>query len=134
MIQVFPTVFPPQNTPVTKQDGTVTNAFMAFFRDLWNRTGQGSGLPNQVDTNASGSLTSDWNITNPILVAPPPVTLPSLTGGQGIVIQNAGPGILTINAPSGATIDGGASYPLAQNKMQIFWFFSSTQVFSTQLG
>ena len=132
MIQVFPTVFPPQNVPVIDQKGTVTNAFMAFFRDLYNMTGAGTGLPNQVTVSATGSLTADWNLVTS--AAASPVTLPSLTGGQMVVVQNNTGLNLTVKAPTGATIDGVATYTLLNTKMQIYWFFSASQIFSTQLG
>ena len=134
MIQVFPTVFPPQNTPATNSDGTVTNAFMAFFRDLYNRTGAGAGLVSQVSTLVTPSLTAittDWVL---ITGGASSITLPALQGGQAIVVQNASTSPATVNPPPGATIDGVGSYSLPNTKMQIYWFFSATQIFSTQLG
>lgn len=134
MIQVFPTVFPPQNTPAVDSNGAVTNAFMAFFRDLYNRTGAGSGLVNQVSTlttPANAAVMSDWVL---VTGGASSITLPALTNGQGAIVQNNSVAPMTINAPPGATIDGGPSYSLPNTKMQIFWFFSSTQIFSTQLG
>lgn len=129
MIQVFQAQFPSQITPIIDQQGTITTPWMAFLRAMFGRTGQGTGLQNQVNLTATGDITADWNI-----VAASPANLPALTGGQLIVIQNKSGGNVTVNPPVGATIDGGATYLLADTKMQIFWFFSATQIFSTQLG
>ena len=133
MIQTFQATFPPQNSPIIDQQGTVLTPWMAFFRALFLRTGAGTGLPDQVNLTASASanITADWNVITDFHVAS---TLPSLTGGQVVVVQNSGGGIATINAPAGAKIDGASSYSLPDTKMQIFWFFSATQIFSTQLG
>jgi len=128
-LATFPTNFPPQNTPIVDQKGTLTTPWMAVLRSVWGRSGGGTGILNQVNIAATDLLVQDWN-----LVTASPVTLPALTGGQLIVVQNASGGALTIDAPAGATIDGGANYSLANTKMQIFWFFSATQIFSTQLG
>ena len=129
MIQVFPVTLPPANTPVTDSKGALNNDGMAFFRALWNRTGQGNGLQFQVSDIDSGDITTDW-----VQVSGASATLPSLTGGQFIVVQNTSGGNLAISPPSGATIDGGPIYSIAASKMQIFWFFSASQIFSTQLG
>jgi hypothetical protein len=128
MIQAFTTNFPPQNTAVVAQDRTVTTPWMAFFRDLYNRTGAGTGLVNQVGKpDASGNITTDWVSGTGL------ATLPALTSGQMIVYQDIGAGTL-ISPPVGATIDGNPNYNIPAGKMQIFWFFSATQIFSTQLG
>ncbi len=125
-LNVFTTNFPPQNTPAVDSKGTITNAFMAFFRDLYNRTGAGTGLVNQVNLNVVGNILADWNL------ATGNVTLPELTGGQAVVVQSAG-GPVVVTAPINATIDGSGTFNLGAGKMQIFWFFSDTQIFSTQL-
>jgi hypothetical protein len=130
MTQVFPTNFPPSNTPIVDDKGGMSNVGMAFFRALYDRTGAGNGLVNQVFNGPGGTLTDDWNYLN----GTPNSTLPALTGGQMVMVQNSSGSIATITAPSGATIDGVATYSLANTKMQIFWFLSSTQIISTQLG
>lgn len=135
MIQVFQAQFPPQNTPLVDDNDTITTSWMAFFRALFGRTGLGTGLPNQVNDNVTttGQLTADWNYvpSGPALAS---VDLPPLTGGQMIMVHNASGFALTINAPAGATIDGIGSYSIPTGKMQVFWFLSSTQIISTQLG
>ena len=133
MTQIFPTNFPPSNAPIIDDKGAMSILGMAFFRALYNRTGQGNGLVNQVDTAAVGgdTLTDDWNL---ITSGTGTCTLPSLTGGQMIVVQNNSGGGILIAAPSGSTIDGSANYSLASTKMQIFWYFTSALIFSTQLG
>ena len=128
MISVFQTNFPPQITPIVDQKQQITTPWMAFLRALYLRTGESTGLPNQVNLTATGSLTDDWNLISA------DVTLPALTGGQNVLIQNTVGGAVNVFPPSGATIDGVASYSLPGNKMQIFWFFSATRIFSTQLG
>jgi len=133
MTAVYPVQFPPSNTPIVDEKGGMNIAGMAFFRALYNRTGQGNGLVNQVNPAVVGgsTLTDDWNL---ITSGTGTCTLPQLTGGQSVVVQNNSGGAITIGAPAGATIDGGASYSLTDTKMQIFWFFSSTIIVSTQLG
>ena len=131
MIQVFPTNFPPSNTPIIDEKGAMSIPGMAFFRALFNRTGQDNGLVSQVDTAVgSGNIISDWNL----VTGGASNTLPALTGGQLIMIQNATGGGITISAPAGATIDGITTYPLPDTKMQIFWYFSASIINSTQLG
>ena len=132
MTQVFPTNFPPQATPVVDQDGKMTTPGMAFFRALYDRTGAGTGLVNQVFIGAGGSLANDWNYLN----ATPDSTLPALTGGQMVMVQNNSGVTATITPPAGAVIDGavGVPYLLVNAKMQIFWYISSSIIVSTQLG
>ena len=132
MIEVFPVSLPSSSTALVDASGKLTTSGMALLRAYYNRTGQGTGLVNQVDViNASGSFTADWNK----VTADGPYTLPNLTGGQNIMVQNADGNAIAIHPPSGSTIDGGTTpYSLAPTKMQIFWFFSQTDIFSTQLG
>ena len=142
MSQVFPTTFPPSNTPIVDEKGAMSNTGMAFFRALFNRTGQGSGLPNQVsqdiiaagvDSSTATVLTSDWNfISSGALSAG--VLLPTLTGGQMVMVMNGTAFDVTIYPPDGAAIDIAGTYLLPGSKMQIFWFISATQIISTQLG
>jgi hypothetical protein len=133
-LQVFTTNFPPQNAPVVDANNNVTNTFMAFFRDLYNRTGAGNGLVVKVDRGSPITIASDWNLIDPVVIGVP-TNLPALTGGQSVLVKNINGGTaLTVKPPAGATIDGAASYSIPATKMQIFWFFSATQIFSTQLG
>ena len=133
MISVYPVQFPPSNTPITDASGNMSNSGMAFFRALYNRTGQGNGLANQVNAGALAGTTfdSDWNL---VTGGTGDCILPALTGGQLIVVQNDTLLGVNVDAPSGATIDSAGSYTLASGKMQIFWYFSSTVIKSTQLG
>ena len=142
MIQLFQTTFPPSNTPIVDEKGAMSNTGMAFFTALFNRTGQGSGLPNQVsqdiiaagiDSSTATGLTSDWNfISSGALSAG--VVLPTLTGGQMVMVMNGSAFDVTTYPPTGAAIDTLATYSLPGSKMQIFWFISATQIISTQLG
>jgi hypothetical protein len=106
---------------------------MDFFRAIYNRTGQGSGLVNQVNIAVPGGSTfdSDWNLLTGSSAAD--CVLPALTGGQVVVVQNDISSPINIIPPSGATIDGISSFTLNLGKMQIFWYFSSTIIKSTQL-
>ena len=132
MIAVFPVTLPSGTTALVDASGNLTTSGMALLRAFYNRTGQGTGLVNQVDVpSSSGTFIADWNK----VVADGPYTLPNLTGGQNIMVQNANVNAINVNPPAGCTIDGvAAPYNLAPAKMQIFWFFSQTEAFSTQLG
>ena len=134
MIPVFPCTFPPQNTPIVDDQGNMTTPGMAFMRALFNRTGQGSGIVEQVNASvfSNVTLTSDWNYINSGTTTT--VTLPAMQGGQYAIVYSAPGTNVIVVAPSGAIIDSGSTYALAGGKMQIFWFFSSTQIVSTQLG
>ena len=130
MIQVFPVSFPPSNTPVVDANGAMTIVGMSFWRALWNRTGQLNGLLQQVALNVPGGiLGADWNEVNG-----GDVTLPALTGGQSVLVYNSGIGGVTVSAPAGATIDGSPFYVLVNGKMQVFLYFTATQIQSLQLG
>ena len=124
------------------QKGAMTTPGMAFWRALWNRTGAGTGLINQVSLGLKGSgasqvtaqaLTADWNE----ITTSGGVILPSLTGGQAVLIANEGAGGSNIYPPIGSQIDAlgvNNPYVLANAKLQLFSFFSSTQIYSLQLG
>lgn len=145
MIQLFQTNFPPQTTPLVDSKGCMTIPGMAFWRALWQRTGAGPGLVNQVALGlvASGStqanalaLTADWNLigTTPNSSG---VILPALTGGQSVLVVNGGVNPLNVYPPLTAQIDAlgvNSTYALAASKMQVFNFFSSASILSTQLG
>lgn len=139
MIQLIPAAFPPQNTAITDQKGTLTTPWMGFLRALFLRTGESNGIPiavaNSVNVNLAPTLSADWNYLVAGTVLPLQfVVLPALTGGQLVMVQNASGLTVDINAPAGATIDGNPSYSLITAKMQIFWFISPTIIVSTQLG
>ena len=123
----------------------MTTQGMAFWRALWNRTGQGSGLQNHValalvaagTTQANAlALTADWNqITT--TASGSGVVMPALVGGQGVLIANEGLNALNVYPPSASQIDAlgvNAAYSLASLKLQVYSFFSATQIYSLQLG
>ena len=111
MIQLFPTNFPPSNTPIIDQQGAMSIPGMAFFRALWNRTGQNSGaayatadaLVSAGTTQADAlTLTADWNN---VTTAGKGVILPALTQGQMVWVFNNDPAQnLNVYPPSGASI------------------------------
>src|SRR5690349_11428143 len=70
MIPPFQQDFPGPQQPFVDQKGMLANSGQFFLRSLWNRTGAGGGVPNQVATGlaATGStqadalqLSVDWN-------------------------------------------------------------------------
>jgi hypothetical protein len=137
MISVYPVQFPPSNTPITDQSGNMSNSGMSFFRALYNRTGQGNGLVNQVNTSFSAGgtgatgvpvLTDDWNYVVGANGSNG-VTLPSLTGGQLIVIYNSDP----LNVLNVYTSAGGLILTQTAASIALFWYFSSDLVVGSQL-
>jgi hypothetical protein len=111
-IQNFPTNFPPPNTPIIDQQGAMSNPGMAFFRALWNRTGQLNGTFTTSDVLSSTGTTqatalaliSDWNNVTTV-TAGSGVLLPALTMGQQIWVFNNDPANnLNVYPPSGASI------------------------------
>src|SRR5690242_4429441 len=132
MIQDNSATFPPSNTPVVDQRNNLTTSWMGFFRALFNRTGMGTGIPfqlQQIDSSSpSFNVTADWVFVSGALPAAGPIVLPDLSPGQFIVVQTVSG--LTIACQAGVTIDGTSTYSLGSNKMQIFWCFTTTQIFS----
>lgn len=144
MITLFQTFFPPPNTPVVKPDGTMSTQGMAFWRALWGRTGQLTGIPNTVGLalTAAGTtqadalaLINDWNQLT-IVAALSGAILPGLTGGQSVLVANEGANALSVYPPVGSAIDAlgaNAAYSLASTKLQLFSFFSATVILSLKL-
>lgn len=135
MIQDNSATFPPANSPVTTSNGNLTQTWMGFFRALFNRTGQGTGVPNQVSnvTTDGQTVTTDWVFVDGAGVTT--LFLPDLFPGELITVQTSATVLgVTINPPAGFTIDGNPNYVLAASKMQVFRYFSTTQIFSMQLG
>jgi hypothetical protein len=144
MIQLFSTNFPPSNTPITDQSGNMSNAGMAFFRALWNRTGQNSGsLYTSGDTLSSIgnsqatalTLSADWN--NITTVSPGTgVLLPALTAGQMVWVFNNDPANdLYVYPPSGASITYQSVNPGVNNPIKVafaslaaIFYFSNTSI------
>lgn len=139
-LQLFPTNFPPQNTAVVDNNNTVTTPWMAFFRALFNRTGQGSG--SQFSTNSSiiptgGTqttatvLSDDWNAVSSAGF----YTLPALTMGQQVTLFNNSGGNINVFPPVGATItflgvNAGLNnfITLAATDFIIAYYFSDTDI------
>lgn len=146
MIQAYPTGFPPQSSPIVDKDGKInTQTGNPFFTALWARTGGGTGITNQAASSLTAegttqvdalALMADWNNIT-IVAAGAGAVLPEIAGGQSVLVQNSGANSLNVYPPDGAEIDAlgaDAPYVLAPGKMQIFWFFSSDAILSTQLG
>ena len=113
MIQIFPTNFPPSNTSIIDEKGAMSIPGMAFFRALWNRTGQNNGTvytpantltaTGTIQTDAL-ALTADWNNVTSV-PASSGVLLPALTQGQMVWVFNNDPANnLNVYPPSGASI------------------------------
>ena len=137
MIQNNAATFPPQNSPVVDQNNNLTLTWMGFLRALFNRTGMGTGIPFQVSTIAdvnNSQVTTDWILGNTSVSDNGVLSLPVLSPGQFIVVQSSGAEPLIVTPSSGVTIDGASDYSLTAGKMQIFWCFTTSQIFSTQLG
>ena len=113
MIQLFPTNFPPSNTPIIDEKGAMSIPGMAFFRALWNRTGQNNGsayatadtLSSTGTTQADAlALTNDWNNITTVSTGTG-VLLPALTQGQMVWVFNNDPAQnLNVYPPIGASI------------------------------
>jgi hypothetical protein len=144
MIQLFPTAFPPSNTAVIDKAGAMTNAGMAFWRALFNRTGQDSGaLYTPADNlTAAGTtqadalvITADWNniVTVPVNSG---VLLPALTAGQLVWLFNNDPAQnLKVYPPVGASITYLAANPGVNNPVTLAFanilaafYFSNTAI------
>ena len=144
MIQLFPTNFPPANTPIIDQQGAMSNPGMAFFRALWNRTGQlNRSLYSAANTLSSTGTTqtdalaliNDWN--NVTTVAPGTgVILPALTTGQMVWVFNNDPAQnLNVYPPIGASITYqsvttavNAPISLAFASLVAAFYFSNTSI------
>jgi hypothetical protein len=143
-IQLFPTNFPPPNTPVVDTQGAMSIPGMAFFRALWNRTGQLTGSPYATADTLSSTgttqadalaLTSDWNNITTV-AAGSGVILPSLTQGQIVWVFNNDPAQnLNVYPPLGASITyqsvtTGVNSPvsLAFASLLAAFYFSNTSI------
>lgn len=133
---------------MVEKDGKINSQTgLNFFQALWNRTGGGTGIPNQINSGvltAEGttqsdalSLMADWNIVS-VTPANSGVIIPALVGGQvPILVWNYGANSLNVYPPVGSAIDSlavDAPYVLVTLKMQIFYFFAPESIFSQQLG
>ena len=144
-LALYPTNFPPSNTPVTDNKGVMTNQGMSFFRALWNRTGQLNGTPYAVADNlvATGTtqsdalaLVADWNNVTSAPSGTTGVLLPALTAGQMVWVFNNDPGQnLRVFPPSGASItyqavNSGANNPITVSfgSLAAIFYFSNTSL------
>ena len=127
------------------KDGSLSNPFRIFLQALWNRTGQGTGIPLQVAnalaaTGSSQATALQLNVDiNEVLTVPPGsgVLLLPLQAGQEQQVFNGDGGNLLVYPASGYSIDAlavNAAYTLAAGKTQIFTAYSPTQLRSRQLG
>ena len=147
MIQLFPTNFPPSNTPIVDDKGAMSNPGMSFFRALFNRTGQDNGalytsadlLSSTGTTQADAlALTSDWNNVTTVggFGSNNGVLLPALTAGQMVWVFNNDPANnLNVYPPNGASItyqsvNAGVNNPvsLAFASLIAAFYFSNTSI------
>lgn len=145
MIPAVQQNFPTGEDILVDRSGRMTQVGRFFWLSLWQRTGNGTGVPMEVDEGLTGTgsaaadaleLAKDINVvtTTPASTG---CIFPALQPGQIIVVMNHGANALAVYPPSDARIDAlglGAAYSLAAGKMQIFWCVSQTQYYSTQLG
>lgn len=140
-VPAIPTTFLPQNTPLVDKNGAASTAGMAFFRDLFNRTGSGTGVLNsvgQAQVNSLSATPSPLNFDINVVVGGASafgvILFNMVPGQQQMVINNTGFN-LTVNAPTGGTIDSGGSYTLTNGKSQIFTCLATQgSIISLQLG
>lgn len=141
-IQGFPNGFPSPQTPIIDPEtGAFTKDGRYFLLALWNRTGQGPGLP----TVAAGlavlagipfGITTDWSQFGAVAAGGIAV-IPAISVGADAVVFNGGANSLLVKPQPTAQIDAlglGAGYPLAAGKMQWFRCVTPTQLNSMQLG
>ena len=140
-LTLFPTAFPPSNTAVTDTQGRMTNAGMAFWRALFNRTGQdngsqfttANGLIGAGTTQADAlALTNDWNA---IVTGGGGVILPALTTGQQVLVFNNSISAVNVYPPLGASltvlgVNPGPNLPYAMAVPDaiICYYFSPTDI------
>lgn len=90
----YPTQLLPSKNPHVEKDGTPNYAFLTHLRQIFNRTGGGTGIVNKVNqtVTASGNsqetatkLTHDWHLITDGVGG---VTLQNLKPGQDVDIWN----------------------------------------------
>lgn len=143
MIPPFAQLLPSQRDPVVDQSGAFTNAFWRVILALWNRSGQGTGVPMQVDNpvTAAGAaqatatpLTLDWTEVTTAAAGTGVVMADLKVGQQQIVFNSSGNALLVYpfaNAAAPIHIDAladNAGYTLADNQLQVFMLWSLTRV------
>lgn len=144
MIGSFPATIPPPRTAFVALDNTLTKDARYLLIALFNRTGQGTGLPSvSIGLSAKGTtqadamiLASDWNSIDTV-PANSGVIIPVLAVGADCIVWNAGANALKVYPPVGSQIDAlavNAAYSLSTGKMQWLRCLSSTAMRSMQLG
>ena len=140
MISVFQTNFPPSNAPIVDDKGAMSTLGMAFFRALYNRTGESVGTPFSTGNNLVGTgttqatalpLIDDWNN----ITAGSGVILPAMTMGQSITVFNNSGGNVNVYPPVGGILNVlgvvtpvNIPYVSSSPDALIFYYFSNTEI------
>lgn len=145
-IQAFQAQFS-ANTPlqfIDPQTGVLTKTGQYLFLQLWNRTGQGTGIIPLVSDplTATGAtiadalqLVKDWNFFGTVVAGSGCQILP-LKPGNDIQVFNGGAHAINIYPPDTASkIDAlgpAAAYSLAPGKLRVFecWAINPGQFYS----
>lgn len=142
-IQAFGDDFP-KSTQFLDPTGNINKTWLYLLLQLWNRTGQGTGIIPVVSDPLTGagttiadalSLTDDWNWFTTVAAGTGCKILP-LKPGNDIQIYNAGAHSLNVYPPTAAdqidSLGAGSPYVLAAGKLRIFecWGNSPEQFFS----
>lgn len=127
--------FPPPQEPVVDDTKTLTQSWKFLLLALFNRTGKETGTltTGVIDTTNASQLPFDINLLSQSLAASFCVLFPLQPGEKQEVINQSN-NFIGVNAPSGYSVDGGASYNLASGKTQIFTCISQNTIVSLQLG
>lgn len=137
--------FPTQTQPLLDGAGNMSQVGRFFFQALWQRTGQGTGIPMTVGTySGAGSTRADApEMSDDINY------IDQVSAGQGVALfQNIKPGMIQIvfndglndvnvYAPAGSMLDADGppgKYTLPAGKAQVFVCISSSLIKSLQLG
>jgi hypothetical protein len=139
------TLPPPQSPFVDPSTGVLSNDGYLYILGLINQliaaiptAGLAVGLTATGLTQATALLLSkQWNVISAASNANAGVLLSAFQPGQNQVVFNQSGVTIDVYPPPDFAIDAEAAnqpYSLANGKMQIFNFESSTQIKSTQLG
>jgi hypothetical protein len=130
MIQAFPFQWRPSTAIVDPKTGILTQYGQYLLLALYNRTGDGSGIPLSVgnDLEATGAtqqtalgLTNDYNEV--LTGSGGGVALLALKPGQSQIVFNGSGGNIDVYPPAGSQIDSDGvndPYLLGNDKTQIF--------------
>ena len=146
MIPLFTANIPDQTKVMVDSSGVPTKTWWLAFRAVWSRTGLGSGVPNQVDTNLTSAgtgqadalqLNLDWNEVLTVAAGSGVMLLPLQPGQEQRVFNGDSADSVKVYPPVGWCIDAlgtNAPYTLAKGKTQIFGCWENLQFRSIQLG